>query len=164
MDFTLKERSTQTSVSFGFAIPGVFEFGFNFQNSKYSKSVQKIRRASGKVRCNFVFTYIYIFLTPCDRFFATDPLDWHVTDFSADEQLRQSQSRTGVGSVYHKSRRFGASPRVPAAPAFPASGLCIRGVQADLQGLRHALYHGGYAGRSIRAHDHSEQGETGDDR
>ncbi|XP_008332413.1 complement component C8 beta chain [Cynoglossus semilaevis] len=48
MDFTLKERSTQTSVSFGFAIPGVFEFGFNFQNSKYSKSVQKIRRASGK--------------------------------------------------------------------------------------------------------------------
>lgn len=50
MDFTLKERMTQTTVSFGFAIPGVFEFGFNFNNAKYSKSVKKLRRVSGKVR------------------------------------------------------------------------------------------------------------------
>ncbi|XP_061695641.1 complement component C8 beta chain-like [Syngnathoides biaculeatus] len=47
-DHTLKERKTQTTVSFGFAIPGVFEFGFNHDNAKYSKSEQKIRRASGK--------------------------------------------------------------------------------------------------------------------
>ncbi|XP_077360170.1 complement component C8 beta chain isoform X1 [Festucalex cinctus] len=48
MDYTLKERMTQTTVSFGFAIPGIFEFGFNHNKAKYSKSVQKIRRASGK--------------------------------------------------------------------------------------------------------------------
>ncbi|XP_071347823.1 complement component C8 beta chain isoform X2 [Trachinotus anak] len=49
MDFTTMERRTKTSVSFGFAIPGVFEFGFNYNNAKYTKSVQKIRRASGKL-------------------------------------------------------------------------------------------------------------------
>ncbi|KAM7401132.1 hypothetical protein PAMA_005359 [Pampus argenteus] len=48
MDYTMKERSTKITVSFGFAIPGVAEFGFNFNNAKYTKSVQKIRRASGK--------------------------------------------------------------------------------------------------------------------
>uniref|UniRef100_H3CR06 Complement component C8 beta chain n=1 Tax=Tetraodon nigroviridis TaxID=99883 RepID=H3CR06_TETNG len=48
MDFTLKERMTQTVVSFGFAIPGVFEFGFNYNSAKYSKSVKKLRRVSGK--------------------------------------------------------------------------------------------------------------------
>lgn len=50
MEFTLKERLTQTTVSFGFGIPGVFEFGYNFNNAKYSKSVKKLRRVSGKVR------------------------------------------------------------------------------------------------------------------
>lgn len=50
MDFTLKERMTQTAVSFGFALPGLFEFGFNYNSAKYSKSVKKLRRVSGKVR------------------------------------------------------------------------------------------------------------------
>lgn len=53
MDYTLKERMTQTVVSFGFAIPGVFEFGFNYNSAKYTKSVKKLRRASGKVRFLF---------------------------------------------------------------------------------------------------------------
>nr|XP_046264553.1 complement component C8 beta chain-like [Scatophagus argus] len=48
MDYTMKERTTKTTVSFGFAIPGVFEFGFNHHNAKYTKSIQKLRRASGK--------------------------------------------------------------------------------------------------------------------
>ncbi|XP_034559936.1 complement component C8 beta chain isoform X2 [Notolabrus celidotus] len=47
MDFTLKERKTQVSISFGFALPGIAEFGFNYNNAKYTKSVKKIRRASG---------------------------------------------------------------------------------------------------------------------
>ncbi|KAF3699042.1 Complement component C8 beta chain Complement component 8 subunit beta Precursor [Channa argus] len=47
MDYTMKERSSKTTVSFGFGIPGVFEFGFNYNDNKYTKSVQKIRRASG---------------------------------------------------------------------------------------------------------------------
>lgn len=50
MESTLEERMTQTVVSFGFAIPGVAEFGFNYNSAKYSKSVKKLRRASGKVR------------------------------------------------------------------------------------------------------------------
>lgn len=53
MDYTLKERMTQTVVSFGFAVPGVFEFGFNYNSAKYTKSVKKLRRASGKVRLLF---------------------------------------------------------------------------------------------------------------
>ncbi|XP_056277309.1 complement component C8 beta chain isoform X2 [Pseudoliparis swirei] len=47
-DHTMKERSTQTTVSFGFAIPGVAEFGFNYNNAKRTKAEQKIRRASSK--------------------------------------------------------------------------------------------------------------------
>ncbi|XP_075875910.1 complement component C8 beta chain [Nelusetta ayraudi] len=47
IDYTLKERTSRTTISFGFAIPGVAEFGFNFDDSRYSKSVKKIRRASG---------------------------------------------------------------------------------------------------------------------
>ncbi|KAM6918338.1 complement component C8 beta chain [Xenentodon cancila] len=47
MDYTMKERMTQTSFSIGFTIPGIFNFGFNYNDSKYKKSVQKIRRASG---------------------------------------------------------------------------------------------------------------------
>lgn len=54
MDHTVKERMTKTTVSFGFAIPGIVEFGFNFNDEKFTKSVQKIRRASGKVRCRCV--------------------------------------------------------------------------------------------------------------
>nr|XP_029136025.1 complement component C8 beta chain isoform X1 [Labrus bergylta] len=48
MDFTMKERTIKVTVSFGFAIPGIVEFGFNHHDSKYTKSVQKIRRASGR--------------------------------------------------------------------------------------------------------------------
>lgn len=53
MDYTLKERRSKTVVSIGFSIPGLVEFGFNFNNAKYSKSVKKIRRASGIVRFYF---------------------------------------------------------------------------------------------------------------
>ncbi|XP_076601152.1 complement component C8 beta chain [Chaetodon auriga] len=48
IDYTMKERTTKTTISFGFAIPGIVEFGYNHNNAKYTKSVQKIRRASGK--------------------------------------------------------------------------------------------------------------------
>ncbi|KAM9845442.1 complement component C8 beta chain [Aulostomus maculatus] len=48
MDHTVKERTTKTTVTFGFAIPGVAEFGFNYNDAKYTKSEQKIRRAAGK--------------------------------------------------------------------------------------------------------------------
>lgn len=73
MDYTMKERHSKTTVSFGFAIPGVFEFGFNFNNAKYTKSVQKIRRASGKVR--FVF-----FFSP--DLFTTSRVQKHKTNFT----------------------------------------------------------------------------------
>uniref|UniRef100_A0A3Q3XCW1 Complement component C8 beta chain n=1 Tax=Mola mola TaxID=94237 RepID=A0A3Q3XCW1_MOLML len=48
MDYTMKERTSKTTVSFGFSIPGTFEFGINYNSAKYTKSVQKILRASGK--------------------------------------------------------------------------------------------------------------------
>lgn len=54
MAYTMKERISKTTVSFGFAIPGVVEFGFNYNNAKYTKSEQKIRRASGTVRFLFL--------------------------------------------------------------------------------------------------------------
>ncbi|XP_072220145.1 complement component C8 beta chain [Leuresthes tenuis] len=47
MVFTSKERTSKTSFSIGFAIPGTFHFGFSYSDSKYSKSVKKMRRASG---------------------------------------------------------------------------------------------------------------------
>lgn len=58
IDYTLKERTSRTTFSFGFGIPGVAEFGFNFDDSRYSKSVKKIRRASGTVR---FFFFLYVF-------------------------------------------------------------------------------------------------------
>ncbi|KAK9538853.1 hypothetical protein VZT92_004000 [Zoarces viviparus] len=48
MDHTIKERETQTTVSIGFSIPGIAEFGFNYNNAKYTKAEQKIRRTSSK--------------------------------------------------------------------------------------------------------------------
>ncbi|XP_049888562.1 complement component C8 beta chain [Epinephelus moara] len=45
---TLEERMSQTTVSFGFAIPFIVEFGFNYNKAKYSKKEQKIRRAASK--------------------------------------------------------------------------------------------------------------------
>ncbi|XP_042353484.1 complement component C8 beta chain-like [Plectropomus leopardus] len=47
-EHTINERMSQTVVSFGFAIPGIVEFGFNHKNSKYTRAEKKIRRASGK--------------------------------------------------------------------------------------------------------------------
>ncbi|XP_013869275.1 complement component C8 beta chain [Austrofundulus limnaeus] len=48
MHYSSTEHTSQTSFSIGFGVPGVFNFGFNFSESKYRKSVQKTRRASGK--------------------------------------------------------------------------------------------------------------------
>uniref|UniRef100_A0A3Q3ML74 Complement component C8 beta chain n=1 Tax=Mastacembelus armatus TaxID=205130 RepID=A0A3Q3ML74_9TELE len=50
MKYVMEEHMSKTSVSFGFAIPGIVSFGFNYNDEKYTKSVQKTRRASGKVR------------------------------------------------------------------------------------------------------------------
>uniref|UniRef100_A0A3Q1H6Y9 Complement component C8 beta chain n=1 Tax=Anabas testudineus TaxID=64144 RepID=A0A3Q1H6Y9_ANATE len=50
MDYTMKERTSKTTFSIGFGFPGVFEFGFNFSNDKYKKSVQKIRSTNSFVR------------------------------------------------------------------------------------------------------------------
>ncbi|XP_059199809.1 complement component C8 beta chain [Centropristis striata] len=47
MNHIIKERHTQTSISIGFSIPGVAEFGFNYNSAKYTKKEQIIRRASG---------------------------------------------------------------------------------------------------------------------
>ncbi|XP_062386305.1 complement component C8 beta chain isoform X1 [Sardina pilchardus] len=43
-----KSSMSQTSVSFGIKIPGVFEVGFNYDEAKYKTSVQRTRRLSGK--------------------------------------------------------------------------------------------------------------------
>lgn len=48
MEHTLKERWSKTTVSFGFSFPGVFEFSYNFNSAKYSKSVKKLHRYSGR--------------------------------------------------------------------------------------------------------------------
>ncbi|XP_072297258.1 complement component C8 beta chain [Eucyclogobius newberryi] len=48
MEHTMKEHTSKTSFSIGFAVPGVAEFGFNYADSKYSKSIRKLRKASGK--------------------------------------------------------------------------------------------------------------------
>ncbi|KAM9323006.1 complement component C8 beta chain [Pholidichthys leucotaenia] len=50
MDYTLRETRSKTTISIGFGVPGVFEFGFNYSDEKYSKSVKKIRNASGKTK------------------------------------------------------------------------------------------------------------------
>ncbi|KAF7223128.1 complement component C8 beta chain [Nothobranchius furzeri] len=47
MDYTMSQRTSKTSFSIGFGVPGVFNFGFNFSEEKYKKSVRKIRRSSG---------------------------------------------------------------------------------------------------------------------
>ncbi|XP_015211298.2 complement component C8 beta chain isoform X1 [Lepisosteus oculatus] len=44
---TFKAHSSQKSVSFGISLPGIFEFGFNYQDAKFKKNVQKTRRLSG---------------------------------------------------------------------------------------------------------------------
>lgn len=48
MEHTIKEHSSTTSVSIGFSVPGVAEFGLNLSNSQYSKAIRKFRRASAK--------------------------------------------------------------------------------------------------------------------
>ena len=59
MDYTMKERTSKTSVSFGFSIPNTFEFGFNYNSAKYSKSVKKILRVSGQVRLCVFFCPVH---------------------------------------------------------------------------------------------------------
>ncbi|KAI3375214.1 hypothetical protein L3Q82_021719 [Scortum barcoo] len=46
---TIEEHSSKTIVAIGFGIPGVFEFGFNFNDARGTKSVKKIRRASSRI-------------------------------------------------------------------------------------------------------------------
>ncbi|XP_067109080.1 complement component C8 beta chain-like [Osmerus mordax] len=46
--FSSKETTSKTTVSVGLSVPGVAEFGFNYSDDKYSKSVKKFRRASSK--------------------------------------------------------------------------------------------------------------------
>ncbi|KAJ8274533.1 hypothetical protein COCON_G00091580 [Conger conger] len=43
----MEAKKSQTSVSIGIKFPGVFEFGFNYNDMKYKKNVQKMRRYSG---------------------------------------------------------------------------------------------------------------------
>ena len=57
--YSSKER--RSKISFGLAIPGVAEFGFNYSSDKYSKSVKKLRRVSGKVTL-FLFLTLYLLL------------------------------------------------------------------------------------------------------
>lgn len=76
MDYTMKERTTKTTVSFGFGIPGIFEFGYNYNNAKYTKSVQKIRRASGTVRYHLCFLFSWALnhlLSPKNKANQTEP-------------------------------------------------------------------------------------------
>lgn len=83
---------------------------------------------------------------------------------SPDQQLREGQSRTGVGPVHAEVRWFDASPRVPATPALLATVLCLWGTQTDIQRLRHPLHHRSCPRRRLWAHYYSEQGETREDR
>ncbi|XP_076866420.1 complement component C8 beta chain isoform X1 [Brachyhypopomus gauderio] len=46
-EHTMRATLSKTSVSFGIAVPGVFELGFNYNDSKYKKSEKKLRRYSG---------------------------------------------------------------------------------------------------------------------
>lgn len=103
MDYTMKEHRSQTSVSFGFAIPGVFEFGYNYNDNKYTKSVQKIRRASSKVKTLFPFPLA----SSRSKISAVYLIALIV---SSDQQLCESQSRAGAGPVHAEVGRFDASP------------------------------------------------------
>ncbi|XP_062850536.1 complement component C8 beta chain [Trichomycterus rosablanca] len=47
---TMKATMSKTTVSFKFGIPGVFELGYNYDDSKYKKSVEKLRSYSGTKR------------------------------------------------------------------------------------------------------------------
>lgn len=66
MDHTIKESSTQTAIAFGFAVPGVAEFGFNYNSDKHTKSERKIRRASGKVSYVFFLFFFVASVKPSD--------------------------------------------------------------------------------------------------
>ncbi|KAF4088773.1 hypothetical protein AMELA_G00058720 [Ameiurus melas] len=48
-EHTMKATMSRTTVSFSLSVPGVFNVGFNFDESKYKKSVQKLRSYSGTV-------------------------------------------------------------------------------------------------------------------
>lgn len=51
-EHTMKATMSKTTVSFGFTIPKVFHIGFNYDESKYKKSVQKLSSYAGKVKRN----------------------------------------------------------------------------------------------------------------
>lgn len=53
---TMKATFSRTTVTFGLIIPGVFELGFNYDESKYKKSEQKIRNFAGRVK---LYTYTH---------------------------------------------------------------------------------------------------------
>lgn len=80
VDNRMRESTRQTKVSFGIAIPGVFELGFNYSDEQYSKSVRKIRRASAKVRwCLFFLLYRH----PYDPPVQTKPKQNICNDFTS---------------------------------------------------------------------------------
>ncbi|KAM9500604.1 complement component C8 beta chain [Clarias gariepinus] len=45
---TMKATMSRTTVSFSFAIPGIFEIGYNHDESKYKKAVRKLHTYAGK--------------------------------------------------------------------------------------------------------------------
>ncbi|KAK1797435.1 hypothetical protein P4O66_008812 [Electrophorus voltai] len=46
-EHTMRASLSKTTVSFGIAVPGVFELGYNYNDSKYRKSEKKLRHYSG---------------------------------------------------------------------------------------------------------------------
>ncbi|XP_041848139.1 complement component C8 beta chain-like [Melanotaenia boesemani] len=48
MRYSMEATSSKTSFSIGISVPGIFNFGFSYSDSKYKRSIQKTRRASGK--------------------------------------------------------------------------------------------------------------------
>ncbi|TTG32354.1 Complement component C8 beta chain [Bagarius yarrelli] len=55
-EHTMSSTMSRTTVSFSFAVPGLFEIGFNYDESKYKKSVKKLRSYAGKTS-NFIHAH-----------------------------------------------------------------------------------------------------------
>ncbi|KAK0135985.1 Complement component C8 beta chain [Merluccius polli] len=47
-EYSSRERTSKTTIAFGFGLPGIGKFGFNYSNEKYSKSVKSLRSVSGQ--------------------------------------------------------------------------------------------------------------------
>ncbi|KAK3546344.1 hypothetical protein QTP70_025755 [Hemibagrus guttatus] len=58
-EHTMKATMSRTTVSFSFAVPGVFNIGFNYDESKYKKSVQKLSSYAGKTN-SFVHAHVQL--------------------------------------------------------------------------------------------------------